>query len=56
MDNLSDDCLFQDALTVEVVDVPSMSNAEEYQLLGYSSPAAISTHSEVEPSLSVGED
>lgn len=58
MDNLSDDCLlFQDAQTVEVADAPSMSIVEEYQLLGYSSPAAISTtHSEVEPSLSVGED
>lgn len=56
MNNLSDDCLFQDAPTVEVADAPSMSILEEYQLLGYSSPAAISTYSEVEPSLSVGED
>lgn len=57
MNNLSDNCVFQDAPTLlEIAAALSMSNKEEGQFLGSSSPAARSTQSDVEVLLCVGEE
>lgn len=48
--------MIQDAPTEEVAAAPSISNVQEDQLLRSSSPAAMSTHSEIELPPSVGED
>lgn len=48
--------MIQYAPTEEVAAAPSISNVKEDQLLRSSSPAAMSTHSEVELPPNVGED